>query len=325
MAQMQAVVYEGPYNMQVKSVPRPYVEAETDAILKIELSALCGSDLHTYRGHQKTSTGHIMGHEFIGVVESKGSAVTRFDIGERVISLFSVMCMECWDCKHGYPNRCVHGISFGSAMLNGGQAEYVRVPYANGTLERLPAAVAVERMLLMCDIFPTGYYGAMRAITKLLRNTETAVTVPETADNVPAIKGIDEVLLDPYYVKQKPEELVVLCLGCGPVGLCATLTAKVLVGDKGIVVAVDSVPDRLEEARKMGAQTLNLTTDDVVGEIKKLTDGRGADAVVESVGNKPALCLAYDAIRPCGALSSIGFHQGDFPLTAAACYAKNIE
>lgn len=323
--QMQAVIYEGPYNMVVKSVPRPYVDVETDAILKVELSALCGSDLHMYRGHQKTSTGHIMGHEFIGTVESKGSAVTRFEVGQRVMSVFSPMCMQCWNCVHGYTNRCVHGISFGSERLNGGQAEYVRVPFANSTLEALPEAVPVERMLLMCDIFPTGYYGAMRAITKVLRNTDTAKTVAQVQGNLPVVDGIDSVLLNPQFTYQKPEDLVVLCLGCGPVGLCAILTAKVLVGEKGTVVAVDNVADRLDEARKMGAVTLNLTTDDIVAEIKKMTDGRGADAVVESVGNKPALRLAYDAIRVCGGLSSIGFHQGDLPFTAAEAYAKNIE
>lgn len=233
--------------------------------------------------------------------------------------------MMCWNCTHGYTNRCVHGISFGSERLNGGQSEYVRVPFANSTLEHLPDTVPVDRMLLMCDIFPTGYYGAMRAITKVLRNTDTAKTVPEVSGGLPTIEGIDSVLLNPQFIKQRPGDLVVLCLGCGPVGLCAILTAKVLVGERGTVVAVDSVADRLEEARKMGAVTLNLATDDVVAEVKMLTDGRGADAVVESVGNKSALRLAYDAIRVCGALSSIGFHQGDLPFTAAEAYAKNIE
>ncbi len=233
--------------------------------------------------------------------------------------------MACWNCKHGYTNRCIHGYSFGSELLNGGQAEYVRVPFAETTLERIPEVIEPNRMLLMCDIFPTGYYGAMRAITKVLRNTDTAATVPEVSGTLPDVGGIDGVILKPQFIKQKAGELVVLCLGCGPVGLCAILTAKVLVGASGTVIAVDAVADRLEEARKMGAVTIDLSSADVVAEVKKLTDGRGADAVVESVGNKAALRLAYEAVRVCGALSSIGFHHGDMPFTASEAYAKNIE
>jgi len=200
--------------------------------------------------------------------------------------------------------------------LDGGQSEYVRVPFADSTLEYIPEEVSDEKMIIMCDIFPTGYYGAMKAITKLLRNNETAESIVGGTLHAPSA-------LRPTFEKITLDKAVVVCLGCGPVGLCAILTAKVL--GAGTVYAVDSVDDRLEEARKMGARPLNLGTDDIPGTIKSATDGRGADAVVESVGNKCAMRLAFDLVRPCGVLSSIGFHQGELPFTAFEAYSKNLE
>lgn len=224
--------------------------------------------------------------------------------------------MKCWFCEHGYTNRCANGPSFGSMSLDGGQSEYVRVPYADSTLEFIPEEVSDEMMIIMCDVFPTGYYGAMRAMNKLRRNTETADSV---------IGGTLQALsaLKPTFKEQKPDDLVLVCLGCGPVGLCAVLTAKVL--GAGTVYAVDSVEDRLKQAEKMGALPLNLQTDHIDAIVQSVTNGRGADAVVESVGNKSAMRLAIDLVRPCGVISSIGFHQTEFPFTAFEAYAKNIE
>lgn len=224
--------------------------------------------------------------------------------------------MQCWFCQHGHTNRCVNGPSFGSMALEGGQSEYVRVPFADSTLEFIPEEVSDDIMIIMCDIFPTGYYGAMKAITKLMRNNETAESIVGGTLHAPSA-------LRPNFQKVKLDEAVIVCLGCGPVGLCAVLTAKVL--GAGTVYAVDSVDDRLEEARKMGAQPLKLGTDDVLEIIKSVTDGRGADAVVEVVGNKPAMRLAIDLVRACGVVSSIGFHQGELPFTAFEAYSKNLE
>lgn len=224
--------------------------------------------------------------------------------------------MKCWFCQHGHTNRCVDGPSFGSMALDGGQSEYVRVPFADSTLEFIPEEVSDENMIIMCDIFPTGYYGAMKAITKLLRNNGTAESIVGGTLHAPSA-------LRPTFEKVTLDNSVVVCLGCGPVGLCAVLTAKVL--GAGTVFAIDSVDDRLEEARKMGARPLNLEKDDIPDIIKSVTGGRGADAVVESVGNKSAMRLAFDLVRPCGVLSSIGFHQGDLPFSAFEAYSKNLE
>ncbi|QKX60002.1 uncharacterized protein TRUGW13939_07144, partial [Talaromyces rugulosus] len=315
-AAMQAVIYEGPFNISVKEHPKPVIINESDAILKVQIAGICGSDLHMYRGHQKTTTGHIMGHEFVGIVEDIGSEVSRFKVGQKVMSIFSPMCMKCWFCEHGYTNRCVNGPSFGSMSLNGGQSEYVRVPYADSTLETIPPEVSDEQMIIMCDIFPTGYYGAMKALMKLKNGRETAESIVGGTLHAPSA-------LRPNFKQQPLSEAVVVCLGCGPVGVCAVLTAKVL--GAGTVYAVDSVDDRLEEARKMGAIPLNLNTDDISAIVKSVTGGRGADAVVESVGNQSALKLAFDVVRACGVISSIGFHQSELPFTGFEAYSKNID
>lgn len=174
------------------------------------------------------------------------------------------------------------------------------MPFADGTLQPIPDGLEDDLLIMMCDIFPTGYYGASRAISAFLLQTN-----------------------DDAFVPQKLSEAVFVCLGCGPVGLCAILTAKA----KGVatVYAVDSVDDRLEEAKKFGAIPLKLGEDDVQKTVFDSTEGRGADAVIELVGNKAALRSAFDLLRPCGALSSIGFHQGDLPFTALESYQKNLK
>lgn len=200
--------------------------------------------------------------------------------------------------------------------LDGGQSEYVRVPFADSTLEFIPEEVSDEMMIMMCDIFPTGYYGAMKAITKLMRNNETAESIVGGTLHAPSA-------LRPEFKKVTLDEAVLVVLGCGPVGLCAVLTAKVL--GAGTVYAVDSVEDRLEEARKMGAVPLELGSDDIEATVKAKTGNRGADAVVEVVGNRSAMRLAIDLVRACGVVSSIGFHQGELPFTAFEAYSKNLE
>ncbi|KAJ5085669.1 hypothetical protein N7532_010440 [Penicillium argentinense] len=314
---MQVVVYEGPFNIVVKKKTKPVLVDDTDAILKVHIAGVCGSDLHMYRGHQKTITGHTMGHEFIGTIESVGSAITRFNVGQKVMSMFSPMCMRCWFCQHGHTNRCVNGPSYGSMALDGGQAEFVRVPFADSTLEFIPEEVHDEMMILMCDIFPTGYYGAMKAITKLLRNTQTAESIVGGTLHAPSA-------LRPAFQTIPLDEVVVVCLSwMWTSWTVPILSAKVL--GAGTVYAVDSADDRLEEARKMGALPLKLGTDYIPEIVRSATAGRGADAVVEIVGNQSAMRLAIDLVRPCGIVSSVGFHQGDLPYTAFEAYSKNLD
>lgn len=217
--------------------------------------------------------------------------------------------MECWFCRHGYTNRCVHGKSFGSLGFDGGQAEYVRVPFADGTLQPAPTSVADELLIMMCDIFPTGYYGAARAIQYFETQTRELEGINARADGM--------------FQVQPLQDCVFVCLGCGPVGLCSILTC--LTKKVGTVFAVDAVDDRLAEAERWGAIPLKLGRDDVKAKVLEATNGRGADAVIELVGNAGALKSAFEIVRPAGCLSSIGFHQGEVPFTALEAYSKNLE
>jgi threonine dehydrogenase-like Zn-dependent dehydrogenase len=311
---MDAVVFSGPWKIETKPRPKPIVAEPTDAIVKVSMAGVCGSELHMYRGHQETETGHIMGHEFTGTIEAIGSDVKHFHVGQRVVTTFSVVCMSCWFCKHGLTNRCIHGAAFGTQKLAGGQSEYIRVPFADGTLHHLPEFVEDELAIMMCDIFPTGYYGASRAIDAF-SNSDPTTSAYEGGNGI-SEQGVQ-------FISQSLRDAVFVCLGCGPVGLCAILTAR----SKGVktIYVVDSVDDRLEEASKMGGIPLKLGRDDVHAVVLAATDGRGADAVIEVVGNKAAMRSAFDLLRPCGVLSSIGFHQGDLPFTALEAYQKNLK
>jgi len=200
----------------------------------------------------------------------------------------------------------VRSIALGTAQIDGSQAEYVRIPDADGTLLLAPEDLEDELLIMMSDIFPTGYYGAMRAISQFA--TQSLLARPEKADQL--------------MQKQPLDSAVVVCLGCGIVGLCAAMTA--VVKGAGIVFCVDSVEDRLEQAKRMGGIPLRLGVDNIHEAVMKATDGRGADAVIESVGNQAALRSGFELLRPCGSLSSVGFHQTDMPFTALQGYQKNI-
>jgi len=206
-------------------------------------------------------------------------------------------------------------MAFGTQQLDGGQAEYVRVPFADGTLHIIPGDVNDKLLIMMSDIFPTGFYGASRAIERF----------PAWQAVVNGVNGngvVKRPSLKTSFITQSISDAVFVCLGCGPVGLCAILTAR----SKGVrtIYVVDSVEDRLREAESMGGIPLKLGRDDIQKTILEATQGRGADAVIEVVGNNIALRSAFDLLRPCGVLSSIGFHQGELPFSALESYQKNL-
>ncbi|BCS28598.1 alcohol dehydrogenase family protein [Aspergillus puulaauensis] len=312
---MKAVVFRGPFDIAVEEKPRPQIKDSKDAIIRVTLAGICGSELHMYRGHQETGTGHIMGHEFVGVIDETGSDIALFHRGDVVVSIFSPVCLECWFCRQGLTNRCVNGAAFGTQLLDGGQAEYVRVPFADGTLQHVPAGLDRRLLIMMCDIFPTGYYGAHRALEGLRIQYSSRLTSFQSTkqDGHDATRNSSS---------EKLRESTIVILGCGPVGICAIAAAR----SEGVktVFAVDSVEDRLDEAKQLGAIPLILGKEDINTRVLDSTGGRGADAVVEVVGNKAALRSAFDLLRPCGFLSSVGFHQGEVPFSALECYQKNI-
>ncbi|KAF4783588.1 alcohol dehydrogenase GroES-like domain-containing protein [Colletotrichum scovillei] len=289
---MRAVVFNGPQSVSVEQRPIPTVQDDGDVIVKVQATALCGSELHVFRGHQPSETGFIMGHEFTGTVVEKGAAVTSLNIGDRVVSPFTSSCMKCFYCKNGYTSRCARSKLFGCGALDGGQAEYVRIPDADGTAMKAPTTISDNALVLMADIFPTGFFGAKSGFNLLKEEERSNATA--------------------------------VVIGCGPVGLCAVISA--LEYRPKHLFAIDSVDSRLELARSLGAEPLNFKTDRAGMEkrIKEVTDGRGADVVIEVVGLSPALRTAFDIIRPFGVIASIGVHNGEIPWTGTEAYGKNL-
>ncbi|GLI73737.1 hypothetical protein PoHVEF18_001958 [Penicillium ochrochloron] len=289
---MQAVVFKEPFKVAVEQRPIPTVQDPEDIVVKVAYTALCGSDLHVYRGIEPSPPGPIMGHEFMGEIVEVGDAVTTLQKGDRVVSAFTTSCGKCFYCKQGFSSRCEKNTLFGCERLDGGQAQYVRVPNAEGTVMKAPEGVEDKYLVLMGDIFPTGYFAAYNAFKN---------STPE----------------------QIADQTVVL-IGCGPVGLCALINA--LEYKPKHLLAVDSVPSRLELAKSLGAEPWNFMTDraGLDKRVLELTEGRGADAVIEVVGLSPALRTAYELLRPWGTISSVGVHNAEIPWDGNDAYNKNL-
>lgn len=287
---MKAITFHGKEKLSYETVADPTLAAPTDVIVEVSLAAICGSDLHVYRAHEKgLDYGTIMGHEFMGRIVEMGKQVEGFRTGDRVVSPFTTNCGKCYFCRIGLTCRCRHGQLFGwvekGGGLHGAQAEFVRVPLADATLLKYPEALNDEDLLLTGDILSTGFFCA------------------ENADVKPG---------GTYVV-----------VGCGPVGLMAVLAARLLGAER--VWAVDSVPERLEVAKKYGAEPLDLNKTNPVHHLLEATDGIGADAVMEVVGSPAAQKLSFELVRPGGIISSVGVHTANaFAFSPVDAYNKNI-
>jgi threonine dehydrogenase-like Zn-dependent dehydrogenase len=286
---MQALTFRGIRQIRHESVPDPVLHDETDAIVQVERAGLCGSDLHVYHGRDAgQDLGTIMGHELVGRVVEAGRAARRHAVGARVVAAFSTCCGRCFYCARGLSARCPEGALFGwvrdGVGLQGAQAEYIRVPHADATLVQVDDDLPADLALLLADVLPTGWHAA--------RLGEIA------AGDVAVV------------------------LGCGPVGLAAVLAAR----EQGAarVCAVDSIPERLALAERLGASPLSLSGD-VAAAILEATDGRGADAALEIVGSPEALRLAFDLVRPGGVVAVAGVHhEPHFAFSPAEAYDKNL-
>jgi len=289
---MKAVVFKGPHKVEVEDRPIPKIQEPTDVIVRVDKTALCGSELHVFRGHQPSETGFIMGHEFTGYVHELGSAIKNLKVGDKVVSPFTASCGDCFYCRNEYTSRCSHSQLFGCAKLDGAQAQYVRVPLADSTVVKAPEGIKDEALVLMADIFPTGYFAAKNGFKELN--------------------------------EQQRKEAVVVLIGCGPVALCALV--NILDYKPAHVLAVDSIPSRLELAKALGAEPWNFQTDraGLDARVKELTEGRGADVVVEVVGLSPALKMGYELLRPWGVISSVGVHNAEIPWDGNEAYGKNL-
>lgn len=233
-----------------------------------------------------------MGHEFVGLVEELGADVKTLKKGDKIVCPFTASCGECFYCTHGFSSRCEKSQLFGCAKLDGAQAQYVRVPLADSTVMKAPEGIKDEALILMADIFPTGYFAAHNAFKE--------------------------------FSEEEIQESTVVLIGCGPVALCS-LVNLVDYNPKHIL-AVDSVPSRLELAKSLGAEPWNFQTDrqGLDRRVKELTNGRGADVVVEIVGLSPALKMGFELLRPWGVISSVGVHNAEIPWNGNDAYGKNL-
>jgi len=287
---MHALTFGGKEIIDYSDVSDPGLIHPSDAIVKITMASICGSDLHVYHGRETGQDhGTVMGHEFTGIIEETGRDVRKFKKGARVLSPFTTSCGECFYCRIGLTCRCEKGNLFGwmhnGHGLNGAQAMYILVPMADSTLLSLSDDLNEKKGLLLGDVFSTGYF---------------------CADNA-AIK---------------PGGVYVV-IGCGPVGLMTIIAAKHLGAEK--LFAIDLVPERLKTAENFGAIPLDPLLVNVAEEISSSTGGRGADAVMEVVGSESSLKLAIDLLRPGGTISSVGVHTAKtFSFSPGEAYDKNL-
>lgn len=287
---MKALTFHGKHHIQYESIPDPEIIQPTDVIVKVKVCAICGSDLHAYHEHEKgLDHGTAMGHEFSGEIVAIGKEVKSLRVGDLVMSPFTTSCGNCFYCHIGLTCRCVQSQLFGwrenNHGLHGGQAELVRVPLADSSLMKLPEGISLEEGLLLGDILSTGFFCARQAEIK--------------PNNTYAV------------------------IGCGPVGLLAILGAIEYGAEK--IFAIDTVPERLTMAQKFGATVINAAHQNAIEILKEETDGRGADAVMEAVGNAATNQLAYDLIRPGGIISAVGVCTDlHLPFSPTDAYNKNL-
>ncbi len=292
---MKAVVYKGPFQLAIEQVADPKIEGPQDAIIRITTANICGSDLHPYEGRVDMDAGMVLGHENMGIVEEVGSSVDRIKVGDRVSVPFNLACGTCRNCNDGWTSACLRanpsgqpGAGYGYPMMGpywGGQAELLRVPWADFNLLELPAGTEKESdFTLLSDVFPTGYHG-----------TELAKVTPGKT---------------------------VAIFGAGPVGLLAAMSANIRGASQTFVV--DYQPDRLALAERVGATAINLADGDVVEAIMDATDGFGVDSGVETVGYQahdpggqehPAMVLdnLVNVVRATGSIGVVGVYEPEDP------------
>jgi len=276
MEKMKALVFHGVNDIRVDEVPRPWAGVG-EAVIRITLTTICGTDLHIVRGEYPVKPGLIIGHEPVGVIEELGPGVTGFEVGDRVLVGAITPCGQCRACLSGQLSQCGHGEGYEAIggwrfgnTINGAQAEYLLVPHAQANLAKIPDELSDEQVVLLADIASTGFSGA------------------ESGD----VRIGDAVVV----------------FAQGPIGLCATAGAKLL--GASLIIGVDSDDNRLDMSRRLGADvTLNHLEVDVVQEVRRLTGG-GADVAIEALGVQATFENALRCLRPGGTLSSLGVYSG---------------
>ena len=285
---MKALVYHGPGLRSWDTVVNPTIQLPTDAIVKIDTATICGTDLHILKGDvPAVKPGTILGHEAVGTIVETGAAVTNFQIGDHVLVSCITSCGHCRFCKEGRYGQCTGGGGwiFGH-KIDGLQAEYARVPFADNSLYKVPAGLTDEQVLFLSDILPTSFEVGIQN------------------------GGV------------RPGDTVAI-VGAGPIGLAAVMTAKLYTPAKIVVIDLDD--GRLAKAKEFGADvTINNGREDAVKRVLELTGGLGADVAVEAVGIPATFELAAELIRAGGTLANVGVHGKPVTLHLETLWIKDV-
>lgn len=285
---MKAAVFVAPGRIELQERPIPEI-GPTDALLRVTTTTICGTDVHILKGEYPVRPGLIIGHEPVGIIEKLGSAVTGFEVGQRVIAGAITPCGQCNSCLDGVSSHCGGKVMGGWQLgntIDGCQAEYVRIPNAQANLTPVPDGLTDEEVLMCPDIMSTGFSGAESGEVRI-------------GD-------------------------IVVVFAQGPIGLCATAGAKLKGATK--IIAVETVPERAEIARRLGADiVIDFKQVDPVQKIMEITNGRGVDVAIEALGTQRTFESCLRALKPGGTLSSLGVYSGklELPLDAFAAGLGN--
>jgi len=284
---MKALVYHGPGQKSWEEKPKPGLISPSDAIVKILKTTICGTDLHIMKGDvPEVTDGRIIGHEGVGIVEEVGTGVSNFKKGDHVVISCITSCGKCAYCKKGMYSHCAHGGWILGHLIDGTQAEYVRIPHADNSLYAIPAGSDEEALVMLSDILPTGF--------------ECGV-----------LNG-----------QVKPGDVVAI-VGAGPIGIATLLTAQFYTPAE--IIMIDQDDNRLEVAKKFGAtQTINSAAENAVERIMNLTDNIGVDVAIEAVGVPETFELCQEIIAPGGHIANIGVHGKSVCLHLETLWSKNI-
>lgn len=284
---MKALVYRGPGSKAVEERPRPQLQSPTDAVVRVTRTTICGTDLHILKGDVPTcEPGRVLGHEGVGVIEEVGAAVSSFKAGDRVLISCISSCGRCEFCRRNMYSHCATGGWILGHLIDGTQAEYVRIPHADTSLYPIPEGADEEALVMLSDILPTGF--------------ECGV-----------LNG-----------KVQPGSAVAI-VGAGPVGLAALLTAQFYSPAQLIVVDLDK--NRLEVAKRFGAtDTIDSSSGDPAAAVMQLTGGRGVDTAIEAVGVPATFVLCERIVAAGGTIANIGVHGAKVDLHLDTLWAHNI-
>lgn len=285
---MKALVYEGPGSKSWKDVPDPVIQDSGDAIVRVDATTICGTDLHILKGDvAETGPGRILGHEAVGTVVEIGDGVKSVAVGDRVLVSCISACGRCRFCREGHYGQCLGGGGWILGhLIDGTQAEFVRVPFADTSTYPVPDGASDEEVLMIADILPTAY-------------------------EVGVLNG-----------RIQPGDTVAI-VGAGPIGLSAILSAKFF--SPSHIVAIDLADTRLEAAKRFGADvTVNNSKEDAVGVVRALTDGLGADVSIEAVGVPESFELCTELVRPGGHVANIGVHGHPATLHLESLWTRDV-